>query len=388
MHFELTDDQLAFQEMVRGFARTKLAPGALARAHSSEFPWAEARQMAAAGLLGITLPEAMGGQGGGLMEAVIAIQAVAESCPKSADIVQAGNFGAVRTFAEFADAELRERFLPAILSGEQLMSVAMTEPEAGSAVTELRTSATADGDDFLINGTKIFSTNSAEASSFLVYVRFQEGTGGIGSIIVDRDAPGLTIGNPSEFSNGEVWCPLYFEDCRVPSSQVVLGVGGFKKQISGFNVERLGNAARAVAVGRYAFELAKEYAKSREQFGRPLMEFQGLQWQFADMLLALESAQLLLMRAIVRAGDGIPSAQDTALAKLAANQAGFEASNKALQIMGGTGFSKESLAEYCFRRTRGWQIAGGSTEVLKNRIAEGIFDRRFDQRPPRAGQGS
>jgi hypothetical protein len=160
---------------------------------------------------------------------------------------------------------------------------------------------------------------------------------------------------------------------------VLLGVGGFKKQISGFNVERLGNSSRSLALGRYAFELAREHASTRKQFGRSLCEFQGLQWKFADMALKLESAQLLLYRA-ANITNGLPSAYQTAVAKLACNQAGFEVSNEAVQVMGGMGYSQEGLAEYCMRRTRGWMIAGGSTEILKNRIAEEIFGRRFDQR--------
>jgi len=144
-------------------------------------------------------------------------------------------------------------------------------------------------------------------------------------------------------------------------------------------VERLGNSARSLALGRYAFELAREHASVRKQFGRPLCEFQGLQWKFADMALKLESARLLLYRA-ARVTTGLPTAYETAVAKLACNQAGFDVSNEAVQIMGGLGYSQEALAEYCMRRTRGWMIAGGATEILKNRIAEEIFDRRFDQR--------
>jgi hypothetical protein len=181
--------------------------------------------------------------------------------------------------------------------------------------------------------------------------------------------------------NGEHWCPLYFDDCVVPDEQVLLREGGFKKQISGFNAERLGNASRSIALGRYAFDEAKEYLKSRRQFGRPLAEFQGLQWMFAEAAVKLESAQLLLERAAAAGDrDGLPPAIDTAMAKYAANEAGFFAADVAMQAMGATGFSDESLVEYCFRRTRGWMIAGGSVEVLKNRIAEHIFGRRFDQR--------
>jgi alkylation response protein AidB-like acyl-CoA dehydrogenase len=186
--------------------------------------------------------------------------------------------------------------------------------------------------------------------------------------------------------NGERWAPLYFEDARIPAANVLLGPGGFKKQISGFNVERLGNASRALALGRHAFNIAREHALTRKQFGRALCEFQGIQWKFAEMAMKLEQAQLLLYRAALEGDHGLPSAQSTAMAKLACNLAGWEVSNEALQVMGGMGFSQESLVEYCVRRTRGWMIAGGSLEILKNRIAEGVFGRTFSQRPDKAPQ--
>jgi alkylation response protein AidB-like acyl-CoA dehydrogenase len=211
-------------------------------------------------------------------------------------------------------------------------------------------------------------------------VRFGPGVGGIGSVLVERGTPGFSIGKPSAFMSGEEWCELHFEDCRIPAANVLLGPGGFKKQMAGFNVERLGNTARSLAYGRYAFNAAREYAATREQFGRPLCEFQGLQWKFADMAMKLESAQLLLYRAATSADRGLPSAYETAIAKAACNQAGFEVANEAVQVMGALGYSCETLVEYCMRRTRGWMIAGGSTEMLKNRIAEHVFDRRFDQR--------
>lgn len=381
MDFRLPAELADFRQSVESFAKERLAPGALSRAHSAEYPWDVAKQMADMGLLGLTIPETKGGQGGSLLAAIIAIQAVATGCPRSADVVQAGNFGPIRTFAEYASEEQRERYLPGLLAGETLIGLGMTEPEAGSAVTDLATTATACDGGFVVNGTKVFSTHSAEASVFLVYVRFGPGVGGIGSVLIDRDSDGLTVGEPSEFMNGEHWCQLYFDNCFVPHGQVLLGEGGFKQQISGFNVERLGNASRSIAVGRYAFDEAVAHAGGRHQFGRPLAEFQGLQWMFAEAAVKLQSAQLLLERAAV-AGDsnGIPTAFDTAVAKFAANDAGYSAANVAVQAMGATGFSKESLVEYCFRRTRGWMIAGGSTEILKNRIAESVFGRRFDQR--------
>lgn len=380
----LTEEQEDLRRSVEAFARDKLAPGALARAHSPHYPWDVARQLAETGLLGITIPEEKGGQGGSLLDAVVAIQAVASACPRSADVVQAGNFGPIRTLAEYATADQRERFLRPLLAGQQVIALGMTEPEAGSALTDLRTTATPKGAGFVVDGTKVFSTHSAEASVFLVYVRFGPGVGGIGSVLVERDAPGFTQGAPSAFMNGEQWCQLYFDGCYVPPENVLLGPGGFKKQIAGFNAERIGNAARSLAVGRYAFVAARAHALEREQFGRPLCEFQGLQWKFAETAVQLDAAQLLLLRAATELENGLPTGYDTAVAKYAANQAGFAAADMAVQVMGGTGFSQESLVEYCFRRTRGWMIAGGSSEILKNRIAESVFGRRFSQRGGRS----
>ncbi len=382
MDFKLTQEQQLFFDSVRRFAVAELAQGAAQRAAAREYPWDVAQHFARMGLLGITFPEADGGAGGSLVDAVLAIRAVAEVCPRSGDVIQACNFGPIRTFVEYATPDQKERFLPGLLAGKALISLGMSEPDAGSAVTELTSALTPDGDGFRLTGSKIFGTNSVEAGVYLVYARFGPGTGGIGSVLVERGMEGFTIGRPSEFMNGESWSPLYFDNVFIPKANVLLGAGGFKKQIAGFNVERLGNSARAVAVGRHAFNLARDHALVRRQFGRPLAEFQGLQWKFADMELKLTAAELLLMRAAVNAADagGLPSAQDTALAKLACNEAGFFAANEAVQILGGLGFSEESTAQYCLRRTRGWMIAGGSLEILRNRIAEGIFDRRFDQR--------
>jgi alkylation response protein AidB-like acyl-CoA dehydrogenase len=193
---------------------------------------------------------------------------------------------------------------------------------------------------------------------------------------------GFTIGPPQEFMSGEQWSELHFDNCRVPAENVLLGPGGFKKQMASFNVERLGNHR---AVARLRPLLLRAGARARRacasSSGRPLAEFQGLQWKFADMAIKLEGAQLLLYRAAANADKGLPSAYETAVAKAACNQTGFEVAHEAVQIMGAAGYSKSSLVEYCMRRCRGWMIAGGSVEMLKNRIAEHVFDRRFDQRP-------
>jgi len=381
MNFQFTPEQDEFRVAVRRFAERHLKAGARERAHSAAYPWDVARLMAAQDLLGITMPEADGGQGGTLMDAVIAIETVASVCPRSADVVQAGNFGPVRVLAEYGTPLQKERYLKRILAGEGLISVGMTEPEAGSAVTDLATSARPEGDGVRVNGSKVFSTHAPYADVILAYVRFGPGVGGIGSVLIDTKAEGVRFGQHSTFMSGEEWAQLYFDNVYVPPEMVVLREGGFKKQIAGFNVERIGNTARSLALGRYAFEQAREWALQRKQFGRLLCEFQGLQWKFADMKMKLDAGQLLLYRAAANADRGFPSAEETAIAKAFCNQAGFDVANEALQVMGGLGYSQEALVEYCVRRCRGWMIAGGSIEILKNRIAETVFGRTFSQRP-------
>jgi len=384
MDFHLTPEQEQFRESVRRFAEKNLAKGARERAHSPDYPFDVARLMAKQGLMGITIAEADGGQGGALIDAVIAIEAVASVCPRSADVVQAGNFGPVRVLAEYGTKLQKERYLKKLLAGESLISVGMTEPEAGSAVTDLQTTATADKGGYRVNGSKIFTTHSKYAELMLVYVRFGPGVDGIGSVLVDTKGQGVRFGKPSKFMSGEEWVQTYFENAFVPADMVLLKEGGFKKQISGFNVERVGNAARSLALGRYAYEAARAWAMQRKQFGKLLCEFQGLQWKFSEMKIKLDAGQLLLYRAAVNADHGFPSAEETAIAKAFCNQAGFDIANESLQVMGGLGYTQEELVEYCVRRCRGWMIAGGSIEILKNRIAEAVFERSFPQRPEKS----
>ncbi len=381
MDFNLTEEQIAFQNSVRSLADKYLKEGNLRRAHDPFFPKDIAKLFSKNGLMGITLPEKDGGQGGKLMDAVLAIEQVALICPRSADVIQAGSFGPIRTFAEYSTDYQKQKYLKKLLNGDMVIGLGMTEPNAGSAVTDLTTKASQDGKGFRISGSKVFTSNSPDADIFLIYVRYHEGINGIGSVIMDTSMPGFSKGKSSKYTNGEEWCALYFDNVYIPEENVLLGPGGFKKQISGFNAERIGNSARSLALGEFAFNVAKEYALTREQFGKKICEFQGIQWKFSDMKIQIEAGRLLLYRAAINADRGFPSSKETSIAKAFCNKAGFEISNEAMQVMGGTGFSQESLVEYCFRKSRGWQIAGGSTEMMKNRIAEDIFERRFSQRP-------
>src|SRR3954464_6939029 len=335
MDFKLTPEQEQFRDAVLRFARDELADGAIERAHAPAYPWDVAKRMAKQGLLGITIPEADGGQGGTLIDAVLAIEAVASACPRSAGGGPAGNFGPIRVLAQYGSAEQKKRYLAPLLAGESVIAVGMTEPQAGSAVTDLQTKAVADKGGYRVSGSKVFVTHSGYAQIVLAYVRFGPGVGGIGSVLIETKAKGVKRGRASAFMSGEEWTELHFDDAFVPDENVLLREGGFKKQIAGFNVERLGNSSRSLALGRYAYEAARAWAMERKQFGRLLCEFQGIQWKFAEMKIKLDAAQLLLYRA---AADAVPSPEETAIAKAYCNQTGFEVASEALQVMGGMGY--------------------------------------------------
>jgi alkylation response protein AidB-like acyl-CoA dehydrogenase len=204
MQFHFTEEQQAFADSVRRFALAHLEKDALKRAHDPRYPFDVAKLMSAHGLMGISLPEADGGQGGTLMDAVIAIEQVAAVCPRSSDVVQFGNFGPIRTFAEYGTPQQKARWLPDLLQGRMVMSLGITEPDAGSAATDLKTSAKPDGSHFVINGSKVFSSFSPDAAIFLIYVRYGPGLGGIGSVIVERGTPGFAIGQPSRFARAHL----------------------------------------------------------------------------------------------------------------------------------------------------------------------------------------
>lgn len=378
MNFALTDEQRAIAELAARVAGDLPADFA-----DDGYPWPAMRTLAGVGLGGIALAPEDGGQGCTLLDSVLAIEAAARARPRAADLLQAMNFGAARQIAAFGTAAQKERYLAPVLRGERLVTVGMTESEAGSATSDLRTTARFDGDHVVLDGTKIYNSDGPFATHHVVWARFGADTRSIGSVIVPAHAPGFEHGRPERFSSGEQYCSLIMDDCRVPADHVLLDGEGFGKMMLQFNIERLGNAARALGCGQRALDLAVEYAGTRRQFGRPLAEFQGLQWKLVDAAVDLEAARLLLYRAAWSAQDAAPSALDTAQAKLACNESGHRAADTAMQVFGGFGLSAESEVAYLVARTRGWMMAGGSVEMLRNRIAEGLFKRRFSQRPPR-----
>lgn len=384
MDFSLTQEQRILRDTAQRLAEREFANDAFTWEDKKEYPWKNLTTLAENGFTGIRVPPEDGGRGGELMDAIIVMEEISKVCPHSGDCVQATNFGAIQQLAMMGSRKLKDQYLTPLLKGEGLITAGMSEPNAGSAVTDLRTTARLDGDSAVINGSKVFNSNGNHATCFVVWVRFGEGVETSGAVLVDQGSPGFSRGKTEYHMSGEPHCMLYFDDCRVPKEHILVAEDGFRKLLPVFNIERLGNTTRSLALAQACFDRAVQHAKERQQFGRPICEFQGLQWKVADMKMKLDAGRLLLYRAAVNAQQGTPSALESSIAKAFCNQAAFEVAHEALQIMGGYGYSREFPVEYMFRRIRGWMIAGGTVEILKNRIASEVFGRRFSQRPPRS----
>ena len=340
--------------------------------------------------MGITIPEKDGGIGGTLMDAVIAIEQVALVCPRSADVVQFGNFGPIRTFAEYATPAQKQRWLPALLSGGAVISLGMSEPDAGSAVTELDHQRQA-GRQSLRHQRhrRCFRPSAPTRESSWSTCAMGRGLDGIGSVLVERGTPGFTVGTPSSFMSGEEWSRAAFRELPHPGRERAARPRRLQEADRELQRRAASATPRArsrsaatpttprATTARRASSSAGRCANSRACNGS------SRRWRSSS-----KSRSSCSIAPPSNADRGLPSAYETAVAKAACNQAGFEVAHEAVQAMGAMGYSREALVEYCMRRCRGWMIAGGSIEMLKNRIAEHVFDRRFDQRPPRKAEAA
>ena len=378
MDLSLSPEQQQLRQSASRLAESRFAQAAFTW---DRFPFEHARVLAEHGFTGITIPVEDGGQGGTLFDAVIVLEAVSEVCPHSGDAVQATNFGGIRQLAAFGGERVKRDVLPRLLAGDGLISAGMSEPEAGSAVTSLRTTARYDGDAVVLEGHKVWGSHAPELSHSVIWARFGPRSRDIGCVVVPADTPGFRKGPVERYLSGEQHCALYLDTVRVPRDYVLADHDTLRRMFTVFGVERLGNAVRALALAQSAFDRAVEHAKQRRQFDRPLCEFQGLQWRFADMRMKLDAARLLIYRAVANAEGGIPDPTEASIAKCYTNEIALEVANEALQVFGAMGYSDESPMGYLMTRIRGWMIAGGSVEMMRNRIAEGIFERRFSQRP-------
>jgi alkylation response protein AidB-like acyl-CoA dehydrogenase len=385
MDFQLTEEQRIFKKMVHDFADQRMAP--LVSAWEEQKTFIDRKilsQYAEMGLLGISLPERFGGGGQTAFEAILAIEELARVSPIAAAPVFETSVGPIRVVEFFGTEEQKQRFLPHSCTGEKLMAVAMTEPGAGSALTDLTTRAALKGDHYVLNGQKRFISGGGHSELYMVYVRMSEVKGyrGIGGIVVEKDTPGLSFGKQEVFMglHGMPSSDLIFEDCLVPKENLVIPEGGFAKLMKAFDVERCGNATMSLGIAWGALEAAKKYAVERVAFGKPICEFQAIQFLLADMAMRVEAARLLIYRAAINAGMGVPSVFESSVAKCFSNEMAKEVTDMALQVFGGYGYSKEYPIERMLRDSRGWPVAGGTVQMQRINIAGAMLGRRFSQR--------
>lgn len=371
MRFTLTDAQREFKTAAADLAAEEFAPAAFT--WEGDLPAENRDRLADAGLLGIALPERYGGGGGSVVDVLLAQEAVGRVCPDTAHVLSRSSMGPPRVIAELGSEALKERYLPDVCAGDLTMSVAISEPGAGSDAGAMTTSARVDGDTVRLDGEKTWVGKAEEAGAFLVWARFDDrgdGEPGVGAVVVDADAPGFALGDAHTNMAGHAQHELHFDDCTVPVDRVLArGPESFKRLLTEFNVERCHNAMMCVACGLAAFDEALEYARDREQFGQRVADFQGIEWKLADIAIQLEAARLLVYRAADRATRTGPSRLETSMAKVLANEAGGTAVDEALQICGARGYMKSSPVEYLYRWVRGWKIAGGTVEIQRNNIA-------------------
>jgi alkylation response protein AidB-like acyl-CoA dehydrogenase len=369
MEFALSDEQKLVVETSCGLARRYAPAAAVSWDDAQLFSWDFLKALSHHGLTGIDLPEHLGGQGMELIDAVLVIEAVARTAPHLADAVHATNFGAIRQMSAFSQSPQLEDTVRDVLAGRALSSIAMSEPGAGSAVNDLTTRARRDNGGYRVKGEKTFNTLGPIATHYVVWARFGDRDRQLGAVVVPATADGFSRGAPRHFISGELYCSLHFDDVLVSSDFVLMEDDGLRKMMSVFNIERLGNAARSVGLGELALDLATDYMLERVTGGQRLSDMQGLRWKLADMRIRLDAARLLVYRAASELRDGLPDPGSVAVAKCFANETGFFAADTALQIFGGYGYTTEGPLDYIWKRTRGWMIAGGSVEIMRNRVA-------------------
>ena len=385
MDFRLTEIQRDLQGAARKFARAELPE--LAREleeNATPVPHDWVKRFAEMGFLGINVAEEYGGMGLGNLEALLVVEEFAKISSAVAFPVFESSVGPVRAIEHFAPESLKKRVIPAVCKGEKIVAIGMSEPDAGSALTDLKTRARVEGDKVILTGTKRWCSGGGHADGYLIYCRFDEipGARGIGAVYLEKDTPGFTFG-PQEKLMGFRGVPssdLYFDNIELPLENIVVPGGGFKKLMEAFDLERCGNATMSLGQASGALDDVLDYVQERKQFGRPLVEFQAVQIKLAEMRLRVDAARLLIHRAAQNAQDGMPSILDSSLAKCFANEISREVTGNAVQLMGGYGYSKDYPMERRLRDAWGWGIAGGAVDIQKVNITSAMVGRRFNQR--------
>jgi butyryl-CoA dehydrogenase len=385
MDFELSAEQARLQGEVRAYADEKLAPLAGAWDRAGELLDPDALDgLAEMGLHGLCLPEELGGGGRPILDAVLCVEQLARVSSLCAAAVFEANLGPVQVIARYGTEQQRRRWVPQVCRGELLIGVSMTEPEVGTALTDLQTRAEVAGDVIRINGRKAPTGGGGHSGAYMVYCRVGErrGAKGIAGVLVEKGAPGLRFEDYPAYMGwrGIPVSQLVFEDCEVPVENLVVPPGGFGRLMNAFNIERVGNATMALGLATGALEHATRWALERETFGRPVAERGAIQQMIADMATRVDAARLLVYRAAMSADRGLAGIKEAAMAKLFANETAKQVTDQALEVFGVRGYTDAYPIERLLRDSRGWPIAGGTLQVQRLTIASSIFGRRFDQR--------
>ena len=392
MDFKLSVEQKQIVDTIDEMGRKEFAAKAARWDENHEYPWENIELLREANILGMTIPTEYGGQERPLIDAILAIETAAKYCGVTARIIVETNMGALGCVMAYGTDEQRKLVAHRILNEGDKPAIAMTEPEAGTALTDLQTRADKKNDRYIINGTKHWITGGGGSISNLVFARFfDDGKElGIGGLLVDKGTPGFSFGTVEKALGlrGIPETELIFKDCEVPEENVVVGGDGsesFKKLMYGYNGQRVGASAVALGIAQGAHNLAIDWMKKRKAFGRAISEFQGLQWMMAEAEMELNAARLLIYKAACNARDlpnnvKLPYMDESSMAKAFTGHASFKVVSDSLQMFGAYGYSQDMPLERMLRDVRMFQIGGGTSQAQLNMIARSIFRRKFDLR--------
>lgn len=385
MDFELSQSQSELRDAARRFAREQLPEVATdiektGVALSREW----LKRFADMGFLGINVSETYGGMGLGNLEALVVLEEFAKISSAVAFPVFESSVGPVRAIEHFANENLKKRIVPQVCAGEMIVAVAMSEPQAGTALTDLKTRAEIKGDKIIVNGNKRWCSGGGHSDAYVVYCKLSDAPGakGIGAVLVEKGMGGVSFGEPEQLMGfrGIPSADIYFDNVELPLDNLIVPAGGFPKLMEAFDLERCGNATMALGQASGALEDVLAYVQERQQFGKELIEFQAVQIKLAEMAMRVEAGRLLIHRAAVNSEKGLPSIFESSTAKCFTNEIAREVTSDAVQLMGGYGYSKEYPMERRMRDSWGWGIAGGTIDIQKINIAASMIGRRFDQR--------
>ena len=378
MDFALTEDQQIFQRMVREFATNELQPVAAQVDDEEKFPAENVRKMAELGLMGVSIAEEYGGSGGDSLHLVIATEEIARACASTSTIYLASLSLACYPIYQFGTEEQKRRFVVPLAKGHKLACFALTEPGAGSDAAAIKTAATLRNDHYVLDGTKTFITNGAEADVAVVFATVNKSLRhkGIISLIVDKGTPGFSVGKKERKLGvrGSSTAELIFESCQVPVENRLGDEGsGFKVAMGAIDASRINVAAQAVGIARAGLEASLAYARDRQQFGQAISGFQAIQWMLADMATHVDAARLLAYRAAFLKNQGLPYLKEAAMAKLFAAEVAMNVTTKAVQIHGGYGYIKDYPVERYFRDAKIMEIYEGTSEMQRMTIARQLI---------------